>query len=182
MVHVSWTPHTQGGPVSPYAWRADAFVPSPLLSNLHLRPKPPNAPLQPFKLEAPDIGSLEMTKEGDSTHSFDLDLVPTGEMKMAGSSPPLIRARVLLETTARVPWTAGGGNETLGPEGWIGRLGRLLPLHWLVHSRASEARWQIEPVDQGGLEEMSKKEKEARGMVGQGVAHIEKNWVRFFFF
>lgn len=61
-----------------------------------------------------------------------------------------------------LPWDTDGW----GPEGWLSVF-KFFPLHWFVHSLASEASFVLDvPAERGGL---GRRE-------GRGRAHMEKNW------
>ena len=155
MLHASWTPY-DGGPKSPNAWRVDAF--SPALR--HTR-RPAKDGVVPFTLlsDGEGKGSFDVSAEG-TEHVFEVDIEKVG------------RRRIVLNTSNRVPWC--DGSATTGPEGWISRLGSILPLHWHVQSRGSRAWWRVESLDGQQAEDGL-----GRGWAGEGVAHMEKNWCAF---
>ncbi|KAL7415097.1 hypothetical protein BDY24DRAFT_369394 [Mrakia frigida] len=171
MVHVSWNPFpppssssSSSSSSSPQRWDVDLFPPplETILQPLSLDSQ------QGFTLTAPGVGSLvsEPSKDGGTTtHSLEFELNSK-------------RKKLVLTTSNRVPWTEGVPNG--GPEGWIAHLKGLLPLHWLVQSSGSEAKWRVVNASLDDDEKESEgQDREGRvrsGFEGKGIAHIEKNW------
>lgn len=104
-----------------------------------------------FEIHVPDIGSVKVSKE--STTVYDL-------------SCPEFTFHV--KTTSRTPWSEG----TDTPEGLLAYLP--LPLHWHVHSLASECTYAISIPRSSGFE-LSADERSGRATV-----HEEKNWANSF--
>lgn len=125
--------------------------------------------LKGFSLVCPGVGSFEVGGEdGKTVHKMEFEMPVEGEAKGTPS-------RLVLETEEPRRWGPFRKEyPTEGPEGWIGWLGTLLPIHWVVASTGSRAKWSIERLDGEG-EVVNGQEGLLKGLHGEGIAHLEKN-------
>ncbi|CED84469.1 hypothetical protein [Phaffia rhodozyma] len=176
MMHLSWTPFPDG-PASSKAWRIDKFASEGLKTSVDKSEG--RGRWTGFNLVCPRAGSFQVGGEnGRTKHIMELSSADRGGAELEHGR----RERLVLETEQPRRWAIGGKNAsdpTAGPEGWIGWLGSLLPIHWVVSSTGSKARWWIETLDDQG-EVISKvgtgvESDRQNGWEGEGIAHMEKN-------
>ncbi|PUU84251.1 hypothetical protein B9Z19DRAFT_1070516 [Tuber borchii] len=142
-VHFSYLPHPSS-PSGGESLRIDLF---PTITDQRL-PRVAGSNVQPFRrVVGGGIGEYTVTPE-KQTYSLHL---PGG-------------VEVDVQLTERTPWHKG--EELSSPEGALGELVHLLPIHWHVFSIDSRAEYHIHIPGRAGQEEIS----------GIGRAHIEKNW------
>ncbi|KAF2401342.1 hypothetical protein EJ06DRAFT_529473 [Trichodelitschia bisporula] len=102
-----------------------------------------------FRLLIPGIGYVACS--ADSTMEYSLD---SAEFSLHAT------------TKTRTPWS----KHQKSPEGWLAHLP--LPLHWHVHSVASECEFSLSIPSIAGLPEADTQ--------GMAVVHQEKNWAQSF--
>jgi len=118
------------------------------------------------------VDSITYEKLSSEDHSFEIQIAGKGTVKCKSDSVTQYDLQCeeftfRATTTTREPWSS----DTSSPEGWL--VDMPLPLHWHVHSLASECNFELDiPASEVDI---SPEDKSGKSMV-----HMEKNWANSF--